>query len=405
MFKTKQTWGQAPARLYLDGRGGGILQPKTAARASTNSRGASAEGESFGAASERRPVGCGPTMVRPIAGDVLLSPGQPLDEATRAYFEPRLGHDFSQVRVHADGNAAASARMLHASAYTAGLDLVFGAGRYRPGTAEGRRLLAHELTHVVQQASNTSPAKAISSTGDAGEQEAERVASIISGGQGVSVRPVGDTALLQRQGDLTLDVPTFGRQKPPHSLFPPGQEPHLHLEPWIQVYSLLDPDVIIRALLAMDLSSLTAPPPPGLQIPTPPPATHAPVVPRGAGPDTPRAASAGDVLAALAAVPAVRTEITRLRDTASDQLRHDWRSLSTGDKVVAVGATALVAGGALAGILANDSSRQFALHQIQGRNIPVPMVPGLSLQVNPIGPNQSVMLNLDLSALARKLGM
>jgi hypothetical protein len=111
------------------------------------------------------------------------------------------------------------------------------------------------------------------------------------------------------------------------------------------------------------------------------------------------------VLAALVAVPAVRSEITRLRDTASDQVRRDWQSLSTGNKVVAVGATALVAGGALAGILANDSSRQFALRQIQGRNIPVPMVPGFSLQVNPIGPNQSVMLNLDLSALARKLGM
>lgn len=65
--------------------------------------------------------------------------------------EPRLGHDFSGVRVHADGQAAASARSLGARAYTVGADIAFGRGEYAPETTEGRRLLAHELTHVVQQ--------------------------------------------------------------------------------------------------------------------------------------------------------------------------------------------------------------------------------------------------------------
>jgi hypothetical protein len=66
--------------------------------------------------------------------------------------EARLGHDFSRVRVHTDAPAAASARAVEALAYTVGKDVAFAAGRYRPGTAEGKSLLAHELTHAAQQA-------------------------------------------------------------------------------------------------------------------------------------------------------------------------------------------------------------------------------------------------------------
>ena len=87
----------------------------------------------------------------PIVQDVLRSPGQPLDAATRAFMEPRFGHDFSQVRVHADTKAADSARAVNALAYTVGRDIVFGAGQYAPGTSEGKRLLGHELVHTAQQ--------------------------------------------------------------------------------------------------------------------------------------------------------------------------------------------------------------------------------------------------------------
>jgi hypothetical protein len=83
----------------------------------------------------------------------LRSAGQPLPRATRAFFEPRLGHDFGQVRVHTDLEAAASARALYARAYTAGRDIVFGAGHYEPGTGAGDRLLAHELVHIIQNGS------------------------------------------------------------------------------------------------------------------------------------------------------------------------------------------------------------------------------------------------------------
>lgn len=89
----------------------------------------------------------------PIPGvvhDVVNSPGTPLDSQTRAFFEPRFGDDLSHVRVHADHRAAESADAINAKAYTFGHDLVFGAGQYAPETDAGKRLLAHELTHVRQ---------------------------------------------------------------------------------------------------------------------------------------------------------------------------------------------------------------------------------------------------------------
>jgi hypothetical protein len=86
--------------------------------------------------------------------EVLRSSGQPLDAATRAAMETRFGHDFSGVRVHADSRAAESARAVNALAYTVGNDIAFGTGQYMPGTERGKRVLAHELAHVVQQAGN-----------------------------------------------------------------------------------------------------------------------------------------------------------------------------------------------------------------------------------------------------------
>ena len=83
--------------------------------------------------------------------EVLRSPGRPLDPATRAFMEPRFDHDFQHVRVHTGGAAAQSAQSVNARAYTLGNQLVFGAGHYAPHSVLGRHLLAHELTHVVQQ--------------------------------------------------------------------------------------------------------------------------------------------------------------------------------------------------------------------------------------------------------------
>lgn len=80
-----------------------------------------------------------------------LGTGTPIDPVTREFMEDRLGHDFSQVRIHSDANAARSAKAFNALGYTVGRDIVFGAGQYPLGTSESKRLLAHELVHVIQQ--------------------------------------------------------------------------------------------------------------------------------------------------------------------------------------------------------------------------------------------------------------
>ena len=88
----------------------------------------------------------------PVLG-VVSSGGEPLAEPVRADMEQRLGHDFGDVRVHTDGAAHASAQAVNAHAYTTGNNIVFQRGQYDPGSSGGQKLLAHELTHVVQQRS------------------------------------------------------------------------------------------------------------------------------------------------------------------------------------------------------------------------------------------------------------
>jgi hypothetical protein len=84
----------------------------------------------------------------------LKGAGSPLPSSERSFFEPRFGRDFSRVRLHADGQADSMAKSIQARAFTVGRDIFFGQGEYRSGSSEGRDLLAHELTHVVQQASS-----------------------------------------------------------------------------------------------------------------------------------------------------------------------------------------------------------------------------------------------------------
>ncbi len=90
--------------------------------------------------------------------DLVPGGGEPLAQSAKSFFEPRFGHDFGHVRIHTDTRAAESARQVHALAYTFGRDIVFGAGMYEPWTPEGRKLLAHELTHVVQQGASRAAA-------------------------------------------------------------------------------------------------------------------------------------------------------------------------------------------------------------------------------------------------------
>jgi hypothetical protein len=125
--------------------------------------------------------------------EVLRSPGQALDAATRGYFEPRFRQDLSAVRLHTDRRAAESVRAVGASAYTVGAHIVLGPGRYNPVTEETRRLLAHELAHVVQnrgQGTGAAMQPLVGAPGDAPEREAEAAAdALMSGRHSPSLAP------------------------------------------------------------------------------------------------------------------------------------------------------------------------------------------------------------------------
>lgn len=139
-----------------------------------------------------------------IVHDVLRSPGQPLDSSTRAFFEPRFGHDFSKVRVHVDKKAAESARAVNALAFTVGRDIVFGAGQFPSGTAESQPLLAHELAHVAQSGGRSVTTDTLTmdhGRSDSSEQAAELAAQLVLSSEPaipVVPGPAGSLPLLQR---------------------------------------------------------------------------------------------------------------------------------------------------------------------------------------------------------------
>jgi hypothetical protein len=151
--------------------------------------------------------------VPPIVNQVLRSPGQPLDAETRAFFEPRFGHDFSRVRVHTDSAAIEAAQSVHALAYTVGQHITMGTRPYQPRSSEGMKLLAHELTHTIQQGDvGNFPASteiSVGSTGSTQEGEAdaaERNLGFSSTRPGIAATPLGIAASLQRKKWDTLPV-------------------------------------------------------------------------------------------------------------------------------------------------------------------------------------------------------
>lgn len=138
---------------------------------------------------------------KPIPGASTPSSGQALDTRTQRRMGARFGHDFSQVRIHADSHAAETAQGLGAKAYTQGSDIVFGDGQFAPHSRDGERLLAHELTHVVQQSRfGVGGEERPSRSADASEQEAESAASLVLSGRDVQVRALPQAAVA-REGD------------------------------------------------------------------------------------------------------------------------------------------------------------------------------------------------------------
>jgi hypothetical protein len=144
-------------------------------------------------------------VVPPIVHEALGSPGEPLGISAKSFFEPKFGYDFGKVRVHTDARAAESARAINARAYAAGQDIVFGSGQYDTETTEGKRLLAHELTHVMQQSHRFVTASHIlNKPGDSFEKSADEAADRIVAQNGsreqiASLKWATPGALIQRQ--------------------------------------------------------------------------------------------------------------------------------------------------------------------------------------------------------------
>ncbi|RNI39835.1 DUF4157 domain-containing protein [Hanamia caeni] len=130
-----------------------------------------------------------PSVAPPIVHDVLSSPGKPMDNGTRSFMESRFNYDFRDVRIHNNEKAAASAASINASAYTYGNNIVFNKSKYSLGNEGGKKLLAHELTHVVQQ--RTNEGRSIQRHPDASSQK--------TGSQ-----PISSNAALKLSGDNQL---------------------------------------------------------------------------------------------------------------------------------------------------------------------------------------------------------
>lgn len=147
-----------------------------------------------------------PSPVKEVLGS---GGGSPLDPSTRTFMESCLGADFGDVRVHTDARASESAKSVQATAYTVGSDVVFQAGTYAPETEPGRRTLAHELTHVIQQKAGPvdgTPAPGgirLSHPDDPFERLAERTADQVMSGQAGRGR---DHAGVQRQAEDEEEV-------------------------------------------------------------------------------------------------------------------------------------------------------------------------------------------------------
>jgi hypothetical protein len=187
--------GPNVARSAADPRAAGLLELQRLAGNAAVSR-ALAREEDEGTAGGRSPV-------LDVVGQ---GGGSPLPSGVREEMEGRLGADFSDVRVHSDTRASDSARAVNAQAYTVGSDVVFRSDRWAPDSSEGKRTLAHELTHVVQQRSGPVAGTPVgggirlSDPSDEFEQAAERAAdSAMAAGMPVAA-PEGSAPAAQRQG-------------------------------------------------------------------------------------------------------------------------------------------------------------------------------------------------------------
>jgi outer membrane protein OmpA-like peptidoglycan-associated protein len=152
---------------------------------------------------QKKESGNSTTPAYDTVSQALQSPGQPLDTSTRNFMESRFRYDFSQVKIHTNSIAAESAREVNAHAYTVGNSVVFARGQYTPDTTAGRKLLAHELTHTIQQApagrSALQSKLNIGAINTPEETEAEHVAEQVTNGAANRVTQISALPVLRRQ--------------------------------------------------------------------------------------------------------------------------------------------------------------------------------------------------------------
>jgi hypothetical protein len=234
--KTAEAIRQAPSadRAPEQERMPGLGRRPTGILALQRSAGNQAIGETLRGGEVERP-GAG----LPPAVHVLLRQGggRPIDPAMRARLEVRFAHDFSRVRIHSGSEAAASAWAASARAYTVGNDVVFGEGRYAPETTEGRRLLAHELAHVVQQGRGGA-APALDPGGPL-EQAAGEAADAVGGAVGPVIVDGASGPGLAREAMTVADVEREAWRVVPGWL-KPAVRPAAHLAQQA-VHTVIDP--------------------------------------------------------------------------------------------------------------------------------------------------------------------
>lgn len=235
----------------------------------------------------------------PSVHAALEGQGQPLDAATRAMMEPRLSHDLSEVRVHTDGKAEDSAEQVQARAYTVGKDIVFGAGQYDPQSDQGWQLLAHELSHVIQQSAATQYRRdaplPITASYDPSEQEATRNALELS--RTKTWHPVAQSAV-QRQPQTN---------PPPLTTRHPENAPTY--EQWLETFANL-PTFVARD------TTPTGTHPTGFTVIGDRAASHDPSAPAGSQPPPPTSSMVSDRFIDRPTDDWVRANLP-------DNLRHD----------------------------------------------------------------------------------
>jgi hypothetical protein len=177
--------------------------------------------------------------------DSLRTTGRPLPESIRTQMEPSFRHDLSHVRLHTDPVAAASAEAVHARAYAVGRDIVFARGRFQPESPSGKRLLAHELAHVIQQerGGGTPPLDPDARH----EREADAVAKAVASGSTAHVTESTGVGLARSVDDWLISTPNIRdeRQWPFTALLSEIDE----IEQWLSTQISSTPESSRRVIL------------------------------------------------------------------------------------------------------------------------------------------------------------